>query len=383
MENFLCYDFKFIEWYYFGNTIMTLQKNLEFRIFSLQIQSYAILLLIVVIIFYGFLISGRALQNTTSDLQDIRKINEQARLSGEILSEKFKYTDITLKFARLVSRENEKINSDLEGFGGKQNPKIISISTWLFNSMDDDDRNNKDRDRVFSPMLEIKSPESCKLLYDGASRKKFQELSLFQLGDSFAFPVNSEVVAHLKVHFESTWPRPSLSSEDERNMVAVKNAVIRRSEELVSAACNAISSSAEFKEVKLSADKLDNLSKQQLSFGLMQQNQSPNSDTNGVYLLLINRFGPLVIIFFFSSLLITLYKYNSRLVSFYYARLFAVKSLSGAATDDNFIRLASAFSPDSVDFGPPPRTPIDLAANIASQVVQKLDILKPGAAKRA
>ena len=100
---------------------------------------------------------------------------------------------------------------------------------------------------------------------------------------------------------------------------------------------------------------------------------SQAQDNSVVYLLIANRFGPLIIIFFFSSMLITLYKYTSRLIGFYYARLYAIKAMNGEDTIDNFSKLVSAFSPDTVDFGRVPRTPLDLAGDIAVKVAQKLD----------
>ena len=55
-----------------------------------------------------------------------------------------------------------------------------------------------------------------------------------------------------------------------------------------------------------------------------------SAPVNVLLLLTLNKFGPFVIIFFFSSMLITLYKYNSRLIAFYYARLYAIGSLDGS-----------------------------------------------------
>jgi hypothetical protein len=76
--------------------------------------------------------------------------------------------------------------------------------------------------------------------------------------------------------------------------------------------------------------------------------------------------------FFFASLLITLYKYNSRLISYYYVRIYAVDSVNDQTTADYFAKIISTFSPDNVDYGKMPIPPVDIAGDIASKVADKV-----------
>jgi hypothetical protein len=104
---------------------------------------------------------------------------------------------------------------------------------------------------------------------------------------------------------------------------------------------------------------------------------SPDLTNKGfVYLLVLNRFGPLVVVFFFSSLIIGLYRYNSRLISYYYARLYAIQALDGRTSTEQFATTVATFSPDAIDFGRLPRTPLDIAGDVAEKIAAKIDLSK-------
>src|SRR4051794_19179813 len=91
-------------------------KQVRIRIRSLAVQSYALLALMSGLIFYGFLISGRALETTNADLQDVRQSAERVRITSELERTRFRVLDVGSKFDKQFTRaqvELEKAIGDI------------------------------------------------------------------------------------------------------------------------------------------------------------------------------------------------------------------------------------------------------------------------------
>lgn len=113
----------------------------------------------------------------------------------------------------------------------------------------------------------------------------------------------------------------------------------------------------ELKDLEITALGANN--KKELSWSLLAQ-------TN------ITRFGPMIVIFFFVTILVNLYRYSVRLAAFYHARADALMMYRMKLAPDKFGKLASALSPDDHDIGKAPKMPTDYVMEIAKKAVDKI-----------
>jgi len=79
---------------------------------------------------------------------------------------------------------------------------------------------------------------------------------------------------------------------------------------------------------------------------------------------------------FLVQILVTLYRYNMRLASFYDARIDALK-LAGSSTIKELGELIMHLSPEQLDFGKTPATVTEQAFDLAKTLLNR-DARKPG-----
>jgi hypothetical protein len=85
----------------------------------------------------------------------------------------------------------------------------------------------------------------------------------------------------------------------------------------------------------------------------------------------VTRFGPMIIILFFSSIMVNLYRYNIRLSAYYDARADALILGGASARPEEFERYVLALSPDRLDIGKPPRLPTEYVVDLAKAAIGK------------
>ena len=239
----------------------------------------------------------------------------------------------------------------------------------IFNFFQFLEQNSKYRDKI-----RFDVPNSCRRIVFNFKRDKNNYL-LFNY--SFTAIDFSKFVDRANVAvYETPTPKPPPKEEE-----LIANKLSLEADEY----CKNIIKSPEFNNIVKRLGVIESLLDEQDKYSSTYAREVENADnrtqtdnraqqySSYFYLLALNRFGPLVVVFFFSSLLITLYKYNSRLISFYYARLFAMDELDNETSIGKFSELVSIFSPDNLDYGKSPRTPTDIAGDIATKVAEKLD----------
>lgn len=86
----------------------------------------------------------------------------------------------------------------------------------------------------------------------------------------------------------------------------------------------------------------------------------------------ITRFGPMLVIFFFVSILVNLYRYSIRLSAYYEARADALFMLSNSIESETFDSLVTALTPDNHDVGKAPKVPTDYVVDLAKTAVSKI-----------
>jgi hypothetical protein len=85
----------------------------------------------------------------------------------------------------------------------------------------------------------------------------------------------------------------------------------------------------------------------------------------------ITRFGPMIVILFFNSILVNLYRYNQRLSAYYDARADALILGSAKANPQTFEKLVAALSPEAHDIGRPPKLPTEYVVDVAKAALGK------------
>ncbi len=85
----------------------------------------------------------------------------------------------------------------------------------------------------------------------------------------------------------------------------------------------------------------------------------------------ITRFGPMIIILFFVSILVNLYRYNIRLSAYYDARADALELIDLKIKPDVYEKYVSSLSPDMLDIGKPPKLPTEHAVDLAKAALAK------------
>ena len=99
--------------------------------------------------------------------------------------------------------------------------------------------------------------------------------------------------------------------------------------------------------------------------------KSHNENLNFVVATGITRFAVIAIALFFVQILVNLYRYNIRLAGFYEAR---ADALTLAQTPVSFHELIEDLAPDELDFGRPPKTPIQQMLDLIKNVDKLKDI---------
>lgn len=113
----------------------------------------------------------------------------------------------------------------------------------------------------------------------------------------------------------------------------------------------------------------------EVKFGVKQDLSSAEIEIPTSFLIQTNvtRFGAMIIIIFFVSILVNLYRYSMRLAAYYEAR---GDILSMIFDNDMYPYrleiLVSAFSPEAYDFGKTPRSPGDQTMQLAKALVTKV-----------
>ena len=88
----------------------------------------------------------------------------------------------------------------------------------------------------------------------------------------------------------------------------------------------------------------------------------------------VTRIGSVLILLFLVQIFVTLYRYNVRLSAYYNARADSLELLGHI--DGDLRTLVNAFSPDAVDFGKLPRTPVEHALPLAKEIARGSQKLK-------
>ena len=86
----------------------------------------------------------------------------------------------------------------------------------------------------------------------------------------------------------------------------------------------------------------------------------------------VTRFGAMIIIIFFVSILVNLYRYLMRLSAYYEARgdILSIMSVKHA-TSQQMRTYVDVFSPESYDFGRAPKSPSEQAVELAKTIISK------------
>jgi hypothetical protein len=80
----------------------------------------------------------------------------------------------------------------------------------------------------------------------------------------------------------------------------------------------------------------------------------------------------MIVILFFVSILVNLYRYNIRLSAYYDARADALSLIEGPIQQSAFEKLVQTLSPDHHDVGRPPKLPTEYAVDIAKSLAGKI-----------
>ncbi|MDP5215784.1 hypothetical protein Q5Y75_01000 [Ruegeria sp. 2205SS24-7] len=109
------------------------------------------------------------------------------------------------------------------------------------------------------------------------------------------------------------------------------------------------------------------------TFGDVLENAANQSDQVQTTLLvstLSTRVGAMLLIIFLVQILVNLYRYNTRLASFYEGRADALEIAPSPAAS-GFTELIHAISPDNLDFGKTPASPAEHAVTLAREVLAR------------
>ncbi|WP_456624748.1 hypothetical protein [Bradyrhizobium sp. URHC0002] len=356
-------------------------KQVRLRIRILAAQSYALLVLMAGLIFYGFFISGRALETTNADLQDIRKTAERVRITAELERLKFRLLDIGIQFDKQFSHaqsELDKVVLSITNPGSeKSSGGYNQYATTYFFRTDYGYSARQLESADAANVVSFNTPVEC---------LKVAQLELKRPRDQYFWFAGTDFIYDYGQYARKLSAVVLSTMGDADNRERLRGSLKSGIENALPSLCKNLNTSNEYQQALKSVAQIDLLLDQQDAVSGINQDAKEGSaskvqDAGALALLLANRFGPLIIIFFFSSLIITLYKYNSRLVGFYYARLYALEASGLPIYDGDFANAVKVFSPDGVDFGRVPRTPVDIAGDIAARVVEKIDILKEEKAK--
>ena len=109
------------------------------------------------------------------------------------------------------------------------------------------------------------------------------------------------------------------------------------------------------------------------TFGDVLENAANQSDQVQTTLLvstLSTRIGAMLLIIFLVQILVNLYRYSTRLASFYEGRADALE-IAPSPSAAGFTELIHAISPDNLDFGKTPASPAEHAVTLAREVLAR------------
>ena len=121
--------------------------------------------------------------------------------------------------------------------------------------------------------------------------------------------------------------------------------------------------------------KIDNLNRQmknihsEISQMRTEQKSSKDTGFNEVISSLATRIGAVFLLIFLVQILVTMYRYQVRLSAYYDARADAIE-LSGRSDVDSLERIISALSPERIDFGKTPKSPMENSVDLAREVLR-------------
>jgi hypothetical protein len=345
------------------------------RIRNLEIQSYVILIMVTIIIVYGFYISGKAPEQTATDIGEIKRTAERAAVDADLSASKLKFMEATAKLDSVFRTMEKQLDRSIADIEGLVKDELV-IRSYIFRTdfsyVIADRERYKDLATFTTIYIDFSTPTSCKNMLDIKAKQPLKEYMIYDPTDLIYD--YSNLVEKLSFFTVSRKIYSEGRDQTIKLFEPVRQEVLKRMAVAVDEQCQYFRLSPEFKRAGTLVTLMDDLLDRENNYGAAKSSSEPRQtqDNATVVLLLSNRFGPLIVIFFFSSMLVTLYKYNSRLVGFYYARVYALEALDGKTNGTYFGKLVSIFSPDAVDYGRNPKTPIDIAGDVAVKLADKM-----------
>jgi len=103
-----------------------------------------------------------------------------------------------------------------------------------------------------------------------------------------------------------------------------------------------------------------------------KRNYQQNNEQNQIYLIstVTTKIGSVMILLFLVQILVTLYRYNTRLSAYYDARADALELVSGQSIAD-LEQIIKALSPEGIDFGKTPSSPAEQAVELAKEILSR------------
>jgi hypothetical protein len=96
---------------------------------------------------------------------------------------------------------------------------------------------------------------------------------------------------------------------------------------------------------------------------------SPQLESLSAISIIVSRVGAVLILLFLVQILVSLYRYNVRLVSYYRGRAYALQLMKGGV-EEKFQALVTALSHPEIDFGKLPKTPAEQLERVFVQAAQ-------------
>ena len=337
-----------------------LTRLLWLRVVSLQISAGGVFLGICGIISYGFILSHDASDTTSKDVQELRAslISEENKITLRVLNVQLADAWDKLYVVYVESMPGASVGVPIND---TKEMNYVGVNYCLTDQDTSNECVSSLSDRKLSK-LDAEIPSECRDMRNIKLARKREDYQLSNLDRFFNFitvKINAPGDAKYLVQ-----QNPEQSYTDDQKKY-LKNSL----DSALKIGCRKVLSSNEYKAF---VDLISQYDSALTKTGGPTETKSDEKSSNYVYLLLVNRFGPLVIIFFFATLLLSIFKYTARLSSFYYARLYSIYAMNDAMTAENFAALVSVFSPDKLDFGRNPKSPVDIASEVAVAVASKL-----------
>jgi hypothetical protein len=357
-------------------------RQLRSRIRRLEMQSYFMLAAVALIIGYGFIVSSRSTETTAADLQEVRKSENRVKNLADLETAKFKLIDVAVTLNNTFDNAQKAFNSAITDSLQKLTASL-QVTSFLFNTSFDGNVQDLDsrRQRSQEIVVLLPLPDACEnVAHLTLQRPLDQYFFLSAVDNIFDYYKHVHQQSYVSISWKppvdySTYT-PKTKKDLDESFAPIKDEFLKTAGTAAGQQCTAINASPEVKQAAMLVAQIDGLLDKTTTNDKADQQSSEITNSSYVALLAINRFGPLIIIFFFSTLIITLYKYTSRLIGFYYARVYAVEALDSPCSTEELAKTVAIFSPDNVDFGRTPRTPLDIAGDVATKIAEKVDVAK-------